>query len=281
MDQWPAADLAQGFVDAQLDALQCLHAAKAEMAIVGAAVARQLAAGSGRLVYCGAGSAGAQACVDGLELPATFGWPRERLSLLLAGGLESFYDLGGASEDDRALADSDVQALQLTSADVLIAVSASGSTPYTHQAVLHAQATGAMTVALVNNDESPLQAAADYSVLLQSGAEAIAGSTRLAAGSAQKIALNTLSSMIMAQLGYVHDNLMVRMQVSNQKLQARAAAMVSQIVGCDNAAANRALQQAGLDVPTAVLVAQGDSLTAAQAKLKRHGGRLRDALNDE
>lgn len=281
MDQWEASQLSDELIESHLSAVSCVKHIKDELARIGEAISHRLAAGRGRLIYCGAGSAGGQACLDGLELPSTFGWPQSRLALLLAGGVESFYDQGGLSEDNTDLAQTDVQNLGVTPDDVLIAVSASGNTPYTTTAVQHARAQGALTLAVVNNQSSLMQSAAEMKLVLSSGAEAIAGSTRMAAATAQKIALNTLSTLVMTRLGFVYDNLMVRMRVSNSKLQIRALSIVCQISGCEESVATRALDQAQQDVPLAVLLAKGWPMVLAREKLLQCSGNLRSALAAE
>ena len=280
MDQWTASRLSDELLTSHLQAINCVSSIKGDLAEVGEVISDWLGTGKGRLIYCGAGSAGAQACLDGLELPSTFGWPQSRLAVLLAGGVESFYDQGGLSEDDTELAKTDFVALGIREEDVVIAVSASGNTPYTLAAVQLARAKGALTVALVNNKECQMLEQAKLSLLLSTGAEAIAGSTRMAAATAQKIALNALSTLVMTRLGFVYDNLMVQMRVSNLKLQARAVQMVCQISDCDEPLAEGCLAEAGQDIPVAVLLAKGHSLSAAQEKLQKCGGKLRDALKE-
>lgn len=278
MDQWSALQLSDELLSSHLQAINCVSSIKGDLAEVGEVITDWLGTGRGRLIYCGAGSAGAQACMDGLELPSTFGWPQSRLVVLLAGGVESFYDQGGLSEDDTELAKRDFTALDICEEDVVIAVSASGNTPYTLAGVQLARAKGALTVALVNNNNCQMLEQAKLSLVLPTGAEAIAGSTRMAAATAQKIALNALSTLVMTRLGFVYDNLMVQMRVSNQKLQARAVQMVCKISDCEEPLAKGYLAEAEQDIPVAVLLAKGHSLSAAQEKLRQCGGKLRDAL---
>lgn len=278
MDQWSASRLSDELLSSHLQAVSCVNCIKGDLAEAGEVITDWLGTGNGRLIYCGAGSAGAQACMDGLELPSTFGWPQSRLAVLLAGGVESFYDQGGLSEDDTELAHRDFSALDIREEDVVIAVSASGNTPYTTAAVQLAKAKGALTVALVNNKNCRMLEQAKLSLVLPTGAEAIAGSTRMAAATAQKIALNALSTLVMTRMGFVYDNLMVKMRVSNQKLQARAVQMVCQISNCEEPLAEGYLAEAQQDIPVAVLLSKGHSLAAAQEKLHQCGGKLRDAL---
>lgn len=278
LDQWSALRLSDELLSSHLQAISCVSSIKGDLAEAGEVITDWLGTSRGRLIYCGAGSAGAQACLDGLELPSTFGWPQSRLAVLLAGGIGSFYDQGGLCEDDTELAKRDLAELDISDEDVVIAVSASGNTPYTTAAVRLARAKGALTVALVNNKNCQMLEQANLSLVLPTGAEAIAGSTRMAAATAQKIALNALSTLVMTRLGFVYDNLMVQMRVSNLKLQARAVQIVCQISDCEEPMAEVYLADAKQDIPVAVLLAKGHSLSAAQEKLQQCGGKLRDAL---
>ena len=278
MDQWPADQLSAYLCQAQMASLQCLETASQPLAEAGEAAVTRLQTGQGRLIYCGAGSAGAQACMDGMELPGTYGWPQARLAVLLAGGLECFLQDDGSAEDDTAAGVQAFHALQPKDADVLVAVSASGNTPYTVAIAQAARQTSTLVIGLCNNHGSSLQQCADYSIVLTTGAEAVAGSTRMAAGTAQKIALNTLSTLVMARLGYLYDNLMVNMRISNQKLIGRGAGMVARIGQCSTAQAEQCLQQAQGHIPLAVLLARGLELAAAHELLARHGNRLRAAM---
>jgi len=281
LDQWSSDRIAQELLTSHLEAITCVQNVSAGLAEAGDRLVARLGNGRGRLIYCGAGSAGAQACLDGLELSATYGWPEGRLALLLAGGLSSFRELGGATEDDTSLALNDLESLDLGKDDALIAVSASGNTPYTVAVTELAAAKGALTVAVINNRQSRIQTLADHCLVLETGVEAIAGSTRMAAGSAQKIVLNTLSSLVMVRLGFVYDHHMVRMKVSNKKLQSRATNMVCTIAACDEQRARECLAKAGQDIPLAVLLAKGKTLQLAREKLEQCGGNLRQAMADQ
>ncbi|MGB1010752.1 MAG: N-acetylmuramic acid 6-phosphate etherase [Thiolinea sp.] len=281
LDQWPAEMIGDRLCQAQLNALQCLQHSNQQIAIAGRAAAEQLQqSASGRLIYCGAGSAGAQACIDGLELPGTFGWPQERLVLSLAGGWDSFFNFGGATEDDTELAQQAAETIDFKKDDVLIGVSASGSTAYTLKMMALAQNSGALTIGICNNADSAMHNLSSYNIVLNTGPEAIAGSTRMAAGSAQKIALNSLSTLIMAKLGYLYDNLMIRLQVSNKKLAQRAIGITTQISGCTKTQAQQYLEATDYRVPEAVLMTHGLTATSAQALLEQHRGSLRAALQN-
>nr|CAD6617786.1 N-acetylmuramic acid 6-phosphate etherase [Rhizobium sp. Khangiran2] len=233
--------------------------------------------GGGRIAYAGAGSSGLMAMADALELPGTYGIPKDRILVLLAGGLASLSDLAGSPEDDVEQAHKDAAVLEPT--DCVICVSASGSTPYALAIAEAAKGRGAQVIAIANNPGAALFALADVSILLQTPPEVIAGSTRMGAGTAQKIAFNMLSTLAAVRLGHVHDGHMVNLHPDNIKLQARAARMVADIAGVAVDEAGRLLDSAGGSVKLAVLLAAGmqDADTARQA-LQRHGEVLRSAL---
>lgn len=248
---WPAGDVLAALVEGQTRALGAvLQALPALEAALDAALPR--IRDGGRLVYAGAGTSGRLALLDAVELHPTFGWPRERAVTLLAGGFASVGEAQEGAEDDEAAARRAVEDAGVCERDVLIAVAASGRTPFTVAAARAARQGGALVVALANNPDSPLLRQADRPVLLRTGAEVIAGSTRLAAGTAQKIALNAFSSALMIALGGVVEGRMVSMRASNAKLRARARAMLVAMAGCEAEEAARALEQHGYDVNAAL-----------------------------
>lgn len=235
--------------------------------------------GGGRLVYAGAGSSGLMALADALELPGTFGISRERIAILFAGAPGAFADMKGGSEDDVELARRDVARESVGAGDCLIGVSASGSTPYTLAALEAAKARGAATVALANNRHAPMLAVADAPIFLPTPPEVVAGSTRMGAGTAQKIALNVFSTVMAARLGHIHDGMMVNVAADNTKLKGRAARIVASVAHADEAAAAGWLEQAGGSVKHAILLAAGAAdLAAAERLLASSGMRLRPAL---
>lgn len=266
-----------------LAAGQTAAAGAVDSAIDDIAEAATLAAGAlragGRLVYVGAGSSGLMAMADALELPGTYGIPRDRIVILLAGGAASLEDLAGGYEDDTALAVSDAEAARIGKGDCVICVTASGSTPYAIAIADHAQSHDARVIAIANNPGAPIFAYADISILLQTPPEVISGSTRMGAGTAQKIALNMLSTLVGVQLGHVHDGYMVNLKADNIKLKDRASRIVAGISGVEMDEAARLLQQADGSVKAAVLLAAGAAnLAAAQAALDKSGQSLRRAL---
>lgn len=265
--------------DAQIEAAGAVRAAIPEIAEAAEKIAASLAAG-GRLVYAAAGSSGLMALADALELPGTFGIPRERVFILLAGGREALINLAGGPEDDAGQAELDVASTGLAEGDCLIALSASGSTPYAIGALEEARRRGASTIAFANNAGAPMFEIAETSVLLPTPPEVVAGSTRMGAGTAQKIALNMMSTMAAIHLGHVHDGYMVNLHADNIKLHERAARIVAAIAGCDTAEAQVLLEKSGGSVKIAILLAAGAaSLEAANQLLDGADQKLRSALS--
>jgi len=283
-------DQARGLDERQpVDALKVLAdgqkaaAAVVDAALVDIASASRLAADAllsgGRLVYAGAGSSGLMAMADALELPGTYGIPHDRIVILLAGGAASLVDLAGGYEDDRDLAVGDAVAAGIGPKDCVISVSASGSTPYALAIAAYAKEKGARVVAMANNPGAALFEGADVSILLQTPPEVISGSTRMGAGTAQKIAFNMFSTLTGIHLGHVHDGHMVNLKADNIKLKARACRIVSDISGVGIDEAERLLSRSEGSVKTAVLLAAGaEDAGAAKAALDRSGQSLRRAL---
>ena len=280
---------AAGLQDAPLhDVLGRLHAAqlKAADAVVPAfpALEKAAVAAAGalrqgrRLVYVGAGSSGLMALADCLELFGTFGIPPQRTPMLFAGGAAALLTMTGAVEDDPALAAADLAGLDPQPGDVLLCLSASGSTPYTLAIATGARARGALIVGMANVEGSALLEMSDIAVLLDTGPEVVAGSTRMGAGTAQKIALNLLSVLVGLQLGHVHEGYMVNVIADNAKLIDRAARIVAALSGAGPADAAAALTLAGGAVKPATLIAAGAAPVAAQTILDTHQGHLGPAL---
>jgi N-acetylmuramic acid 6-phosphate etherase len=262
----------------QKRAIESVSAGAEPIARAAEAIAGRLQAG-GRLIYLGAGSSALIALQDGAELPGTFGLPRERIVFLVAGGLEKIADIDSAAEDDIAGAGADVASLGPLERDIVIAVSASGSTPYTLARAKAARERGAILVALANRAPSPLLHIADHPILLDSGREALHGSTRLAAGTAQKAALGLLSTLAHARLGHVYRGHMVNVRPENDKLRKRAVHIVASIAGIDEDAASASLSRAKGDVKAAILIAAGaGSRESAQALIEEAGGHIGPAL---
>ncbi|MDW9363374.1 N-acetylmuramic acid 6-phosphate etherase [Sinorhizobium meliloti] len=254
-----------------------------EQAIEPISAAARLAADSlasgGRLAYAGAGSSGLMAMADALELPGTYGIAREQVVILIAGGAASLTDLAGGYEDDMELARADVRSAGIGAGDCLISVSASGSTPYAIAAADEAGKRGARVIGMANNAGAPLLLNADVSILLETPPEVVSGSTRMGAGTAQKIAFNMFSTMVGIHLGHVHDGHMVNLRADNIKLRGRAIRIVSDIAGIGAADADRLLGLAGGSVKLAILLASGArDIAYAEDALERADQNLRRAI---
>jgi len=274
-DRWPTEEALAAMLDHQLGAYFAVRQALAPLSAAVGAAADRLRKGAGRLVYVGAGASGRLAVQDGVELFPTFGWPHERLLYLIAGGESALVRSQEGAEDDAATAQDEIEQHGIGHADVVLGIAASGTTTYTCAALLAARERGALTIGMASNPGTPLLAAAAHGVLLETGPEFLAGSTRMTAGTAQKIALNLFSTRTMTELGRVYDGLMVNVVATNAKLVDRGRRMVQAITGCSAAAAAEAHEQAGHDVKTAVLLIDGLGLDDARACLERARGNLR------
>ncbi|MGB8817507.1 MAG: N-acetylmuramic acid 6-phosphate etherase [Rhizobiaceae bacterium] len=267
-------------LDGQIAAANALRNSLRAIARLAGAAAHVMRSG-GRLFYAAAGSSGLMALADALELPGTFGIAQDRVVILFAGGISALEDMVGGVEDDREQAARDVLSHHITAKDLLIALSASGTTPYALAAVETAKARGAKTAGIANNDGSPLLTSTDLPVLLATPPEILAGSTRMGAGTAQKIALNMMSTLMGIELGHVHDGLMVNVRADNEKLLRRSQAIVAAISGCSEAQAAIHLDLAGGAVKSAVLLACGArNRLQAETLLERAGHMLRPALSE-
>ena len=274
----PEAVLAR-LLDSQCAAAARVASALPALAAAGAAVAAAFAAGR-RVGYAGAGSSGLMALADAMEIAATFGIPSAQTPVFFAGGAASLLTHRGASEDEAESAAAEMRRAALGPGDVVICVAASGTTPYTVAIAEAARAAGATVVGIANVEGSRLLALADIPVLLDTGPEVVAGSTRLGAATAQKIALNLISTLAGVHLGHVHDGYMVNVVADNIKLRDRAARIVAVISGAGDAAARAALEATSGAVKPAVLIAAGAGDRArADRLLAASGGHLGPALN--
>lgn len=256
LDGLPSEMILAMIEDAQLKAAEAVRAAIPAISRAGELAAERLTRG-GRLIYAGAGSSGLMALADGLELPGTFGLALADVKILLAGGAASLSDLAGGYEDDEALALRDLEPVNLTEDDCVVCVTASGSTPYTLAIARAARERRAAVIGMANNRDAALHALSDVAILLETPAEVVAGSTRMGAGTAQKIALNMLSTLMAIRLGHVHDGYMINLKADNIKLLGRACRIVSEISGVDPDKAARYLTLAGGSVKIATLLASG------------------------
>jgi N-acetylmuramic acid 6-phosphate etherase len=277
IDSWPTADAVEAMLEGQLAAIASIKSQTTQIANAADAASERLRYG-GRLVYVGAGTSGRVAVQDGVELGPTFGWPADRLAYLVAGGMDALSQSAEGAEDDGNAARQAITSNGITANDIVIGVAASGKTPFTLAAIEAARNIGALTISIANNSDTPLLYAAEHAICAATGSEVIAGSTRMKAGTAQKAILNMLSTAIMIRLGRIYRGLMVDMVISNDKLLHRAIGMVASISDCSDAQAVSAVEAAGRDIKTAVLIAMGQTPDTAKKILQENVGILRDAI---
>lgn len=226
IDRLAVRDALALLLESQNEAAVAVKAALPQIeAAVVAAHEKLSQAKTGRLIYSGAGTSARIAVQDGAELLPTFNWPEERIEFVIAGGTPALLRAIEGAEDDSQDAAAQIEGLHLTPSDIFIGIAASGHTAFTIGAIQAARKAGATTIGISNNPNTPLVEHAEYPILLHTGAEALAGSTRLKAGTAQKICLNLFSTEVMVMLGYVRNGLMSEMQPRNQKLRRRKAAI--------------------------------------------------------
>jgi N-acetylmuramic acid 6-phosphate etherase len=278
IDIWDAPDILDSIIEAQFAAVAAVRAARP--AIESAAIAmKERLRHRGRLVYVGAGTSGRLAVQDGAELIPTFGWPEDRLVLLIAGGRDALLQTIEGAEDEVDQAVRLIDLHQINVEDVLIAVAASGTTPFTLACLREGRRRGTLTIGIANNPSTPILQESHHAIWLDTGCEPIAGSTRLKAGTAQKVTLNALSSLLMILLGKVHQGLMVDVRISNEKLTRRGEHMLVQLTGCSDNDAHDALSRAEGSVKVAALLLHGCEFEEATKLLNRSGGQLRAALD--
>lgn len=276
LDVEPPETTLAAIVDGQAAAIEAVRAALPALSDAARGIEARLHRG-GRLIYAGAGTSGRLAVQDAAELPPTFGF--DRTVVLLAGGAEAGSAAREGAEDDREAAARAVAAADVGPDDALIGITASGATPYTREAVRRARERGAFTVAIANNPGAPMLAEADVGVLLDTGPEVLAGSTRMAAGTAQKAALNALSTVVLVRSGGAYENLMVGMRPVNEKLRARAARIVTEATGADEAVARQALSACDDRIRDAIVVLRtGLAPDEARRRLEAAGERVRAVL---
>jgi len=277
-DQWPTADLVDALIEGQLSAVATLRGAGTGIGDAIEAAARRLQRG-GRLIYVGAGTSGRIGAQDAAELWPTFNWPLDRIAIVMAGGEKAFIRAIERSEDNEDAARAEFDRIGVARDDVVIGLAASGRTPFTIAGLEAARQAGAMTIGILNDPAGRLASVSDHAIVLDTGGELVAGSTRMKAGTAQKAALNTLSTGIMVRLGFVYRGRMVEMHATNAKLDARAISMIADLAGCDRPTAESALTSAGGSIKLAVLIAAtGLERTEAEDRLRRTDGHLRSAM---
>lgn len=283
VDQWPAGRVLSMILDDQMQAVAAIRNALPQIERAVQDATTRLSRGKGRIVYMGAGTPIRIGVQDGVELTPTFGWPRDRLAFVVAGGKGALTQAVEGAEDDETAAERMVDRLNIGPADVCIAISASGTTPFTRAACRAARRAGALTIGMANNANAPLLKEARHGIYLDSGPEPVGGSTRMNAGTVQKIVLNMISTVLMNNLGHVYDGLMVDMKLNNAKLRQRAERMVAQITGCSHTQAAQALDASGkgvdANVKLAVLIVKGFTPEEGRKALERKEGNLRAVLD--
>jgi N-acetylmuramic acid 6-phosphate etherase len=281
LDRYGTEDLVRAFTEDQIEAARVADAAAPQIARAVDAAVPRIAAG-GRLIYVGAGTSGRLGVLDSVELRPTFSWPAARAIALLAGGPPALFEAVEGAEDDRVQGAADLRAVGPTPNDVVILLAASGVTPYVRGAMAAAREAGALTIGVANNPDAPVTAEAEFGITIATGSEVISGSTRLKAGTAQKIVLNTLSSAIMVRLNKVHGNLMVDLTPTNAKLYRRAVALAVRATGADEDAARAVLEQCGWRVKVAIVcLAKGLTVSEAEAVLDGADGSVRGVLGGD
>ena len=278
LDTWPDERALGAMLDAQSRAVAAVRNAFIDISKAATLVAEKIR-GGGRLIYAGAGSSGLIAKLDAHELPATFGIPHRQALALIAGGSGTFERIDNKMEDSAPQAVADLAEVNAGPNDVVIGIAASGSTVYTCAALVEARRRGCATVGIACNEKAPIFDDADVAIRLLSGPEVLAGSTRMAAGSAQKTALNLLSTLAAIKLGHVYDGMMVNVRADNDKLRERAAHIVARAAKIDLELARAKLIEAKFEPKIAILLAAGakDGAEAAQL-LQQEQGNLRRAL---
>ena len=279
LDSWSTRDMVDAMYEGQLAAAAAVRAALPAIAAAADDAVPALERG-GRLVYVGAGTSGRIAVQDGAELPPTYNWPSDRLVFVMAGGMDALLRSSEGAEDRSEEGARAIAEAKVNRDDVVIGVAASGTTPFTVGALRLASERGAVTIAVANNRNARLFDVARHHILIETGTEVVAGSTRMQAGTAQKIVLNLFSTAVMVRLGRIYRGLMVNMRARNVKLRRRAEVIVTQIVGCGADDAARFVEKADGDVKLAILLGLGLEAGDAANVLKRHQGNLRAAIGE-
>lgn len=233
----------------------------------------------GRLIYCGAGTSGRLGALDAIELTPTYSVSPERAFGILAGGEKAMYQAIEGAEDSKELAIEDLTQHQLTARDVVIAIAASGRTPYAVSAIEYGKKVGALTISVTCNNQSPMNQLAEIGIAPIVGPEVITGSTRMKAGSAQKMVLNMFSTGIMVKVGNIYQNLMVNVQPTNEKLIQRATNIIKEAAEIEEAQAKEYLEAAQLEVAPAIVMAKAHvDFQKAKQLLAEHDGRISEVL---
>ncbi len=242
-------------------------------------IAQRMRSG-GRLIYCGAGTSGRLGILDAVECPPTYSTPPELVIGLMAGGTGAIFRAKEGAEDEESQGKDDLSSLSPTTQDTIVGLSASGRTPYVVGALQYAKRLGALTIAVACSPASPIASIAEIDLTAATGAEVVTGSTRMKAGTAQKMILNMLSTGTMIRLGKVYGNLMVDVAATNEKLRERALHIVMEVVGCTREESETSLHKADGQTKLAILIAKGNCTKhEAERILRESDGQLSVALH--
>ena len=278
LDEYEVIDLVNAFAADQQTAVDAVRAAAPQIAAAVAAAVPRLETG-GRLIYVGAGTSGRLGLLDSVELYPTFSWPRERAVSLLAGGRAALHQAVEGAEDNSEQGAADIRDAGVGKHDVVILLAAAGTTPYVLSATRAARGAGALTIGIANNPDAPLTRDAEIGITLDTGSEIISGSTRLKAGTAQKITLNTFSSAVMVRMNKVYGNLMVDLKPTNAKLVRRAIRLTVLATGSDDATAQSTLESCDFQIKIAIVAILKKMCVAdATKELTNANGSVRRAL---
>jgi N-acetylmuramic acid 6-phosphate etherase len=278
IDLWDSPEILNALIESQMAAVAAVRPVLANVAAAAEAMEARLRSGGGRIIYVGAGTSGRLAVQDGAELIPTFNWPQERLLLLIAGGHDALVRAVEGAEDQIERAVKLAREHRIGTTDVVIAVSASGTTPFTLACMRDGKKYGALAIGIASNADTPILEEADCPIWLDTGPEPIAGSTRMKAGTAQRVVLNLLSSLVMIRLGHVHQGLMVDVQATNAKLVRRSRSILHRLTGRSATEIADALEEARGNVKVAVLLLNGCKMEQALQILEQCDGKLRTAL---
>ena len=280
LDEYATGDLVAALIGDQADAFSAVTAAAASISAAVEAALPRMRAG-GKLVYVGAGTSGRLGLLDCVELHPTFSWPEARAVAVIAGGGGAVFKPIEGVEDDFDRGAADCNAAAVGPDDVVLLIAASGSTPYVRGALSAARAAGALTIGIANNPGAPIATDADVGITLDTGSETISGSTRMKAGTAQKIALNAFSTALMVRLDRVFGNLMVDVTATNSKLLQRTVRLTMHATGCDEATARATLAACQHRAKVAIVaISRKTSIEDAKRRLEATHGSVRAALAD-
>jgi N-acetylmuramic acid 6-phosphate etherase len=279
-DTKSAIDIARIINHEDAKVASAVRKALPEIAVVIDIVARALRDG-GRLIYVGAGSSGRIAALDASECPSSYSTLPAQVQYIMAGGPKALASASDVNEDSPELGQRDIARRRPTRKDIILGVSASGSTPYVVGAVEYARARGAITAAITCNHNTPLANVSDTTIVVEVGPEVVSGSTRMKAGTAQKMVCNMITTGAMTRLGYVYDNLMVNVHMKNAKLVERGIRVLMHVCNIDRDSAIRTIKSAGKSIPIAVVMlkANVDKMEAVR-RLAQSDGNVRLAIDD-